>query len=314
MDEFKDFLQELCINTNIEFRLTDQDGSTIFTSSKFNGNSKMVYIPIHVDNIKAVINIEKQFEACTGLLKFIIESKIKELHSVREQALIDILEDKDTNDNKISDNLTFITKGCNLLVIYIDGNVREATNIIKEIYNDEEVISLNYNNNILILGNFEDVQEHANGIQEAITSNIFSKCHISYSDLIYNKAGIRKAYKECKESIMLVINYNLKGDVLSYNKLLFEKVVYSINNDLKQELLDKFGDKFDAFDNEMITTIEEFVNCGLNISDAARKIYIHRNTLIYRLDKIKKETGFDIRNFKEATVFIIAFLVWKDKN
>lgn len=62
----------------------------------------------------------------------------------------------------------------------------------------------------------------------------------------------------------------------------------------------------------MINTIDEFVKTGLNISESARKLYIHRNTLIYRLDKIKKETGFDIRNFKEATVFITAFLVWRE--
>jgi len=66
------------------------------------------------------------------------------------------------------------------------------------------------------------------------------------------------------------------------------------------------------FDSEMINTIEEFVNCGLNISNAAKKLYVHRNTLIYRLDKIYKETNFDIRNFKDATVFAIAFLIWKE--
>lgn len=81
---------------------------------------------------------------------------------------------------------------------------------------------------------------------------------------------------------------------------------------MSKQIFDKFKDKFNSFDNEMIITIEEFINCDLNISDAARKLYIHRNTLIYRLDKINKETGFDIRNFREAAVFIIAFLIWKE--
>nr|WP_241393066.1 helix-turn-helix domain-containing protein [Clostridium tetanomorphum] len=76
----------------------------------------------------------------------------------------------------------------------------------------------------------------------------------------------------------------------------------------------RFSYKFDHFDGEIITTIEEFIKSDLNISDAAKKLFIHRNTLIYRLDKIYKETGFDIRNFKEASVFIIAFLVWKEIN
>ena len=94
--------------------------------------------------------------------------------------------------------------------------------------------------------------------------------------------------------------------------MLFEKIVYNVDSKIKQEILHMFKDKFDALDSEMILTIEQFVSCGLNISDAARRLYVHRNTLIYRLDKIKKETSFDIRDFKEASVFLIAFLIWKE--
>jgi DNA-binding PucR family transcriptional regulator len=125
---------------------------------------------------------------------------------------------------------------------------------------------------------------------------------------------MKKAYEEAKECLILSKNFGIKEEIFYYDKILFEKIVYNINPEVKTELLNKFRDKFNMFDSEIINTIEEFVNCGLNISDAARKLYVHRNTLIYRLDKISKETSFDIRNFKEATVFIIAFLVWKENN
>lgn len=313
MSEFGEFLQELVINGNVEFRLTGEDGTAIYTSNKFVGNSNTIYIPIYLNKMKAVINIDKKFEACTGILKFTIEGKYNKLNSEREQTVINILENKNITDDKIEKNIKFITSGCNLFVINVDESIHEALNVIKHIYDDEEVISLIYKNNILVIGSFEDAEEHADGIKEAITSNVFCKCYVSVSNAVYDKAGIRKFYKEGVESIELGINYNISDDVLHYDKLLFEKVVYHMKGELKQELLNKFEEKFNAFDSEMITTIEEFVGSGLNISDAARKIYIHRNTLIYRLDKIKKETGFDIRNFKEATVFIISFLVWKDK-
>ncbi|HCW05292.1 MAG TPA: hypothetical protein DGK91_12705 [Clostridium sp.] len=94
--------------------------------------------------------------------------------------------------------------------------------------------------------------------------------------------------------------------------MILEKIVYNISSEMKKELGDSFSDKFTAFDSEVINTIEEFVNSGLNISDASRRLYIHRNTLIYRLDKIYKDTGYDIRNFKQATVFYMAFLIWKE--
>nr|WP_243429180.1 helix-turn-helix domain-containing protein [Clostridium pascui] len=74
-----------------------------------------------------------------------------------------------------------------------------------------------------------------------------------------------------------------------------------------------FKNKFDNLDKEIIITIEEFINCGLNISDTAKNLYIHRNTLIYRLDKIYKDTNFDLRNFKDAIVFYVVFLLWKER-
>jgi DNA-binding PucR family transcriptional regulator len=143
---------------------------------------------------------------------------------------------------------------------------------------------------------------------------LYCKCYVSYGSIIYNVKDIKKAYEESKECITLSRSFGIKEDIFFYDKILFEKIVYNITPPVKQELLVRFKEKFNSFDSELINTIEEFVNCDLNISDAARKLYVHRNTLIYRLDKITKETGFDIRNFKEAAVFIIAFLVWKENN
>lgn len=77
-------------------------------------------------------------------------------------------------------------------------------------------------------------------------------------------------------------------------------------------MLDTFKEKLDALDNETINTIEDFFNSDLNISDSAKNLYIHRNTLLYRLDKIKRETGFDIKDFNESMTFKIIFLIWQE--
>ena len=62
----------------------------------------------------------------------------------------------------------------------------------------------------------------------------------------------------------------------------------------------------------MVKTIEVFFNCGLNLSEGAKELFIHRNTLIYRLDKVEKVTGVDIRDFNKATLFKILFTLWKE--
>lgn len=64
----------------------------------------------------------------------------------------------------------------------------------------------------------------------------------------------------------------------------------------------------------MIKTIDMFFKCGLNLSEASKELYIHRNTLIYRIEKIQKNIGFDIRNFNEAVIFKTIYSIWKEEN
>ena len=64
----------------------------------------------------------------------------------------------------------------------------------------------------------------------------------------------------------------------------------------------------------MIKTIEVFFKLDLNLSEASKELYVHRNTLIYRLDKIQKYTNYDIRKFNDAVLFKIAFFLWKQEN
>lgn len=312
MDTFIDFLQNLSNSANIKFKLIGDDGMEIFSSDDDVENYQRVYFPIVLGKTKIVVNLNKKYEGCVSLLKYTIENKYKELFSMTEQLLIDILEGKDVPIDQIDKNLPFLSKGCTIFVVSINKNVQDALNIVKQLYDEQDALSILYRDNIIIIGYFEDIEEHAKGIHDSIELDSSGKCFISYANIVHSVGEIKKAYEDAKECMILGKKFDIKQEIYDYNKMLFEKIVCNINVDVKNELMKNFKEKLNLFDSEMIITIEEFVNCGLNISDAARKLYIHRNTLIYRLDKIKKETGFDIRNFKDATVFIIAFLVWKE--
>lgn len=312
MDSFKDFLQELSLNTGILFKITAEDGKTIYASSSYVEGLEKIYFPVYFGKNKNVVSIYKEDEACIKLLKYTIESKYKEFYSSKEQAIINLLEAKESEFYKVDNELSSFNDGATLFLLSIDGSKYDGINVIEQMYNNENVISVIYNGNIVVIGSFAEPYEHAVSIREAIISNLFCECHISYSDIIKDKCEVKEAYESARECLMLGKKFSIKDGVLDYNKLLFEKIVYNIQPKLKQELLNRFKEKFNQFDAEVVNTIEEFIKNGLNISDAARKLYVHRNTLIYRLDKIKKETGFDIRNFKEATIFITAFLVWKE--
>jgi DNA-binding PucR family transcriptional regulator len=312
MYNFRSYLQDLSETTGIDFKLTSEDSTVYYESNKEFQDSEILQFDVTLGKQRAEVKTEKRYEICKALLKYSIENKYRELFSMREQSLIDILEGKEVGIDRLDKNFSFLSKGCILFLVSVDGSRYEALNIIKQLYNEQDVISMIYGDNIVVIGSFCEVLEHAESIKESIVSDLYCKCFVSFGEAVYSAEGIKKAFEESKECMTLGRKFDIKGEIYDYTKMLFEKIVYNISPKVKKELLDRFKDKFSIFDGEMINTIEEFVNCGLNISDASRKLYIHRNTLIYRLDKIYKDTGYDIREFKQATVFIIAFLVWKE--
>jgi sugar diacid utilization regulator len=314
MYNFQSFLQDLSWNTGIKFKLILEDGTSMHSSIKEPESLETLRVIIALGTTKATLEIPKSQEGCTSLLKYTIENKYREFFSMREQSLIEILQGKEVSSDKIEKSLPFLSKGCTLFLVVVDGSRYESLNIIRQLYSESEVVSFVYNDAIVVLGAFEEISEHAKSIQGSIVSDLYCRCYVSYGSTTYNISDVRRAYEEARECIVLSKSFGIKDEIFFYDKMLFEKIIFNIKYEVKEELLSRFRDKFNQFDSEMINTIEEFVDCDLNISDAARKLYVHRNTLIYRLDKITKETGFDIRNFKEATVFIIAFLVWKENN
>lgn len=312
MYNFTEFLRDLSHSSNIPFNVVTQDGTTLYNSDLDIESSHITNFTIMLGSVKGIISLEKQYENCTSLLKYTIENNYTQNFLTKEQSVIDILSDREISVDNINANLPFLKNGCYMLLISVDGSPQESLNVVKQIYDNEPVVSLIYNDNIIVIGDFAEIEEHAESIKESISSDLYCKCYVSYADRAFDTNGIKKAYVDAKQCMELGKKFDIKDNIFSYNKMLFEKIVFNVDRKIKQELLCMLKEKFDAFDSEMIVTIEQFVNCGLNISDAARKLYVHRNTLIYRLDKIKKETNFDIRNFKDASVFLIAFLIWKE--
>jgi sugar diacid utilization regulator len=310
MNSFRCFLDDLCLNTGIKFNFKEEDGLQIYTGLS-EETSETISFNMELDGRKVDICIPKKQKSNINLLKYIIINKYKEICFIKEQIIQDLLSGKEVGTDKIEKNLWFLEKYITVFLVNTEGSQIEALEIVRQLYLEQEVTSFIYGDNIFIIGVFEDIKDHAKSIKESIEEHLYCKCYVSLGNTVDNVNQIAKAYEEAKESMMLGKKFCFRDEVFSYDKMLFEKIVHNIDNSVKQELMNKFKTKFDVFDNELIETIQQFVNCGLNISNTSRMLYIHRNTLIYRLDKIKKETGFDIRKFTDATVFIISFFIWK---
>lgn len=99
--------------------------------------------------------------------------------------------------------------------------------------------------------------------------------------------------------------------VIAYNKLGIGRLIYQLPIPLCKMFIDEIfpGTTPDEFDEETLLTIRKFFDNSLNVSETARQLYIHRNTLVYRLDKVNKATGLDLRVFEDAITFEIALMV-----
>lgn len=313
MYNFNSFLQELSENSGVDFDIQWENGEFLYQSipniDKLDNTE--VDICLGKQNAKLILKLEHKL--CAALIKYCVENKYQEIFSIRDNILINLIQGKSIEYDKIEKSLPFLMKGYNLILVSVEGSKYEAINIVRQMYNEQDMALILYEDNLLVIGKFEDVIEHARSIREAIISNLYCRCYIAYSNIVYFKDELKKAYKSAKESLIIGRKIEAKGEIYNYGNMIFEKTVYNISESIKEEYLERFKEKFDAFDSEMINTIEEFVNSGLNISDAAKKLYVHRNTLIYRLEKISKDTGYDIRDFKQAAIFMIAFLIWKER-
>ena len=313
MHDFQGYLQELSSSSDIKFRLISEGGMELFNSLGSITEENCFSIDMDLGKKRVTLTLERNDARCAAILKFSIENKYKDYFYLKEQLIIDILEGVGVAAEVVDNTLPFLYQGATLFLISIDGSLYEALNTLRQLYSDENIVALSYEEHLLILGVFEDVEEHASSIIDAIALELYSKCYISYSTMSQNSFDLKKAYDSARECLAIGRKYNLGNQIYNSSSMLFEKAVYNIAPRIKEQLLESLGEGLDNLDHDMISTIEEFLKSGLNISEAAKNIYVHRNTLIYRLDKIAKETGYDIREFNQAMIFTIAFLIWKEK-
>jgi len=310
MVNLKRFLKELSKSTGLKFELIFDDGTIVYSSENIGEECRSYRISLGEQ--RGFVKLPKAFENCAALLIYTIENKYKEAASLKEQLLIDIIENKQFSlDDK---SFSFVDIGSTLFIVDINGNKQAALNIIRQLYDKEQVLSLIYKDYIIVYGVFDEIIEHGESIKESIVSELYCKCKICYSGIINEVKDIFNAYQKTCEGMLLSKKFKNKEEIFRFDRFELERIVYNVNDKVKEEIKNNTSRIFDSFDSEIINTIEEFFKNDLNLSDTSKKLYVHRNTLIYRLDKIAKETGLDIRKFNDASLFKVAFLVWKESS
>jgi len=160
---------------------------------------------------------------------------------------------------------------------------------------------------------YETLENHAKAILDTLNTEAMSNAHISMGTIVGNIHEVSKSYKEAKLALDVGKIFYSEKKVIAFGSLGIGRLIYQLPLPLCQMFISEiFGNKSpDDFDEETLITINKFFENSLNVSETSRQLYIHRNTLVYRLDKLQKSTGLDLRVFDDAITFKIALMVVK---
>lgn len=306
------YLKEIYENCEIPFELY-MDDEIIFEANLDFHKENLLESKFLIGTKQFKIKFEEGHKDSIKILEFCIKDKYKDNYNKKEKIITKLLQNLSISKEKIKEALPQIKEGTFLITISVKEKLIESLDVLKNIYNDTDVIILNYKDNIILIGVFEDINEHISSISETISISLYEKCYISFSH-IQDYEFLSNLYNENMYKITLAKKYSLSSTIFGQNSLLFEKIMDNLQEETKEKILDDFNDSFSKLDEDMIKTIEVFFKLDLNLSEASKELYVHRNTLIYRLDKIQKYTDYDIRKFNDAALFKIAFFIWKQKN
>lgn len=151
----------------------------------------------------------------------------------------------------------------------------------------------------------------ADSIVSSLNTEAMIPAKVSYGSMTEDLRGVSRSYKEAKMAMDVGNIFNAERDVFAFTNLGIGRLIYQLPIPLCEMFLKESfdGGVLDELDEESRNTIKIFYENNLNISETSRQLFVHRNTLVYRIEKIEKITGLDLRNFDDAVTFKIALLV-----
>ena len=157
---------------------------------------------------------------------------------------------------------------------------------------------------------YEEMDRLAHAILDTLGMNDGS-IHMAYGTIVHELKEVSRSYKEARMALDVGKIFFSDREVIAYSSLGIGRLIYQLPIPLCKMFIKEIfdGKSPDDFDEETLVTIDKFFENSLNVSEKSRQLYIHRNTLVYRLDKLQKSTGLDLRIFEDAITFKIALMV-----
>ncbi len=157
----------------------------------------------------------------------------------------------------------------------------------------------------------KEIEKVAKGIADTLNSEFYTKVSIGIGTVVDNIKDLARSYKEAQVALEVGKVFDTEKNIISYENLGIGRLIYQLPTTLCEMFLQEVfkNGSLDALDRETLMTIQCFFENNLNVSETSRKLFVHRNTLVYRLEKIRKLTGLDLREFDHAITFKVALMV-----
>lgn len=158
---------------------------------------------------------------------------------------------------------------------------------------------------------YPQMEEVGKILRDMMETEAMISVRIAYGTIVDEIRNVSKSYKEAKMALEVGKIFYSEKSIMAYNMLGIGRLIYQLPVSLCEIFIKEiFADQTpDHFDEETLMTIQKFFENSLNVSETSRQLYVHRNTLVYRLEKLQKSTGLDIRVFEDALTFKIALMV-----
>lgn len=210
------------------------------------------------------------------------------------------------------------------VIIIIECDNSKENNVLELIKthfsnNNKDFITAVDEDNIIMVKDLTDCESNkeidktAHSIEACLQKEGLKQLRIAYGTIVKDIKEVSRSYKEAKMALDVGRIFFQEREIIAYSELGIGRLIYQLPMPLcKMFIQEIFGEKSpDEFDDETLTTIYKFFENSLNVSETSRQLFIHRNTLVYRLDKLQKSTGLDLRVFEDAITFKIALMVVK---
>jgi len=217
-----------------------------------------------------------------------------------------------------------IQSECRRVAIIIESNGTKENNVLELMRsnfgsNNTDFITAVDETNVIVVKELtsddttEEIVKVCNGYKTFLEKEGIKNPHIAYGTVVNELKEVSRSYKEGKMALDVGKIFFDERNIIAYSELGIGRLIYQLPIPLCRMFIKEiFGGKSpDDFDEETLTTINKFFENSLNVSETSRQLFIHRNTLVYRLDKLQKMTGLDLRVFEDAITFKIALMVVK---